>query len=176
MSDLQCAHWINQLFDDTCQLKSLHPLLQSDINQENYRGSRSRSETLAAAREELFCEWTHTRYHIDTCRRKKYDATTNLGKDEDATRGRNTYNIGAEGTRAYRDEDRRLMINYFLERTSGQLTSTGAASKRTVGPSRSLIVQNWRKIALPTRDTKAKKKPPGVSETTMAYFKVAFVC
>ena len=58
MNDLQCAVWINQLFDDTCQLKSLHPLLQSDINQEHYRGSRSRSETLAAAREELFCEWT----------------------------------------------------------------------------------------------------------------------
>ena len=55
------------------------------------------------------------------------------------------------------------MINDFLERTSGLLTSTGAASKRTVGPSRSLIVQNWRKIALPTRDTKAKKKPPGAT-------------
>ena len=66
------------------------------------------------------------------------------------------------------------MIKYFLERTSGLLTSTGAASKRTVGPSRSLIVQNWRKIVLPTRDTKDKKKPPGVTETTMAYFKVAF--
>ena len=66
------------------------------------------------------------------------------------------------------------MINYFLERTSGLLTSTGAASKRTVRPSRSLFIQNWREIVLPTRDTKDKKKPPGVSETTMAYFKVAF--
>ena len=74
----------------------------------------------------------------------------------------------------YGDEDRRLLINDFLERTSGLLTSTGAASKRTVEPSRSLIVQNWLKIVLPTRDTKDKKKPPGVSETTMAYFKVAF--
>ena len=68
MSDLQCAHWINQLFDDTCQLKSLHPLLQSDINQEHYRRSRSRNETLAAAREEFFCEctlgWYTTQYII----------------------------------------------------------------------------------------------------------------
>ena len=54
----------------------------------------------------------------------------------------------ALGSKNDLDEDRRLMINYFLERTSGQLTSTGAASKRTVGPSRSLIVQNWRKIVL----------------------------
>ena len=32
MNDLQCAHWINQLLDDTCQLKSLHPLLHDDDN------------------------------------------------------------------------------------------------------------------------------------------------